>query len=62
MLANARSEYAFKVVDPAVKPEVRISPKRAVMTTIGALLGGGLGLLLVFAHRFWLKLRTTPAG
>lgn len=58
MLANARLEYAFKVVDAAVKPELRISPKRTVMVIIGGMLGMGLGLLLVFVHRFWLKLRT----
>jgi uncharacterized protein involved in exopolysaccharide biosynthesis len=61
MLANARLEYAFKVVDPAVKPEMKISPKRTVMVIVGAMLGGALGLLLMFAHRFWLKLRTRSA-
>ena len=28
MLANARDEYAFTVVDPAVAPEIRVRPRR----------------------------------
>lgn len=57
MLANARSEYAFRVVDPAVEPEMRISPKRTVMVITGGILGGMLGLMLMFGHRLWLRLR-----
>jgi uncharacterized protein involved in exopolysaccharide biosynthesis len=57
MLANARLEYAFRVIDPAVKPEMRVRPKRTVMVIIGSLLGGTLGLMLMFAHRLWKRLR-----
>jgi uncharacterized protein involved in exopolysaccharide biosynthesis len=60
MLANARSEYAFRVVDPAVQPEMRISPKRTVMVITGGVLGGALGLMLMFGHRLWLRLRAPP--
>lgn len=42
MLANVRGEYAFKVIDPAVVPERKVRPKRALLT----LLGGFGGLLL----------------
>ena len=51
MLANARVEYAFTVVDPAVPPEIRISPRRTVMVIVGTLLGLFVGLGLVFIHR-----------
>ena len=39
MLANARLEYAFTVVDPAVAPESRISPRRTLMVLTGGVLG-----------------------
>jgi uncharacterized protein involved in exopolysaccharide biosynthesis len=46
MLANARAEYAFELVDPAVPPEIRISPKRTLIV-LGGMLGGlSLGLVL----------------
>ncbi|MEP7242278.1 MAG: Wzz/FepE/Etk N-terminal domain-containing protein [Gammaproteobacteria bacterium] len=50
MLANARAEYAFMVVDPAVAPEERSSPRRAVMVVTGAALGFIGGSLLAFLH------------
>lgn len=42
MLANARAEYAFTVVDPAVAPELRSKPKRTLMV----LTGGAAGFIL----------------
>jgi len=48
MLANARSEYAFTVVDPAVAPELRISPRRRVMVMVGVMIGLVLGMLAAF--------------
>lgn len=50
MLANARFEYAFTVVDPAVPPEIRSSPKRTLMTLVGLVLGGVLGTLIALIH------------
>ena len=49
MLANSRSEYAFAVVDPAVAPEVRSSPRRVRIVITFALVGGFLGALLALA-------------
>jgi uncharacterized protein involved in exopolysaccharide biosynthesis len=48
MLANERTEYAFAVADPAVAPEIRVSPKRT-MIVLG---GTGLGLFLGFSIAF----------
>lgn len=48
MLANARTEYAFAVVDPAVSPEERFSPRRTVMVLIGVALGLFIGTLAAF--------------
>jgi uncharacterized protein involved in exopolysaccharide biosynthesis len=47
-LARANSEFAFKVVDPAVAPRRRESPKRALIAIASVVLGGFFGLLLVY--------------
>lgn len=51
MLANVQREYAFRVIDPAVAPEVRSSPKRTMMVLIGGVIGGFIGLIIVFVRR-----------
>lgn len=48
MLANARAEYAFNVVDPAVAPEIRSSPRRTMMVLIGTALGLFIGIVTAF--------------
>jgi uncharacterized protein involved in exopolysaccharide biosynthesis len=50
MLANARAEYAFSVVDPAVPPEVRFSPKRTLMVVLGVIVGLFIGTIGAFVH------------
>jgi uncharacterized protein involved in exopolysaccharide biosynthesis len=55
MLANARSEYAFTVVDPAVPPEIRASPKRTVITLLGFAAGMFFGVLIAFIHHAWVQ-------
>lgn len=47
MLANASPEYLFKTLDPAVSPERKVGPKRALICILGALVGGMLGVLIV---------------
>jgi uncharacterized protein involved in exopolysaccharide biosynthesis len=57
MLANGRDDYAFEIVDPAVPPERKSGPHRALMTLIGLTLGAFLGTVIAFirdrirAHR-----------
>jgi uncharacterized protein involved in exopolysaccharide biosynthesis len=53
MVANVRDEYAFAVIDPAVPPEMRSSPRRTLMVIIGLGLGGFLGAALAVAHNLW---------
>jgi hypothetical protein len=48
MLANAQQEYIFKTRDPAVVPQEKIEPKRAIICILATLLGGMLGVFLVF--------------
>ena len=57
MLANAREEYAFTVVDPAVVPERRIWPRRTLMVLTGGVLGVILGVMLALAHNVWSRYR-----
>lgn len=52
-IANAREQYAFKVVDPAVPADEnrRAKPKRKLIVLLGTLAGGFLSVLAVFMHR-----------
>lgn len=47
MLAEVNPDYVFKTLDPAVVPEEKASPKRALIAVLGTLLGGMLGVMLV---------------
>lgn len=54
VLANAREEYAFRVIDKAVIPEERSHPKRALIVALSIIVGGMLGFfnaLLIEARR-----------
>jgi uncharacterized protein involved in exopolysaccharide biosynthesis len=57
MLANSRDEYAFKVIDPAIAPQEPVRPAKLVMAAAGVLLGGVLGLAIVFFRRLAARLR-----
>lgn len=52
MLANASPEYLFKTLDPAVVPELKAKPKRALIAVLGTLLGGMFGVLIVLVRHF----------
>jgi uncharacterized protein involved in exopolysaccharide biosynthesis len=51
MLANAREEYVFQVVDPAIAPAIHSRPRRTLMAAAGVAGGAFLGLLFVLARR-----------
>lgn len=55
MLANVRDEYMFKTVDPAVFPEERHSPKRAVIVLLATFGGGFIALVILFIRKFSVK-------
>lgn len=52
MLANVQEEFAFRVIDPAVVPEVRSKPKRKLIVVLGAVLGGMFSIFLAFFLNF----------
>lgn len=60
MLANAREEYAFRVVDPAVAPELRSRPKRKLMVLTGTALGALLSVLLVLGYDLMRRVLAAP--
>ena len=51
MLANAREDYVFQVVDPAVVPRTVEKPKRLLLAVLGTALGGLLGLILILIQQ-----------
>ncbi|MDH4273730.1 MAG: Wzz/FepE/Etk N-terminal domain-containing protein [Gammaproteobacteria bacterium] len=57
MLANVREQFAFKVIDPAVVPEKKIKPKRALMVVLGFSVGLMLGVFSAFFRSFIRKQR-----
>ena len=53
MLANAQREYVFKTIDPAVVPQEKSEPKRALIAILAIMLGGMLGIFMVFIRAFF---------
>ncbi|MCH8136868.1 MAG: LPS O-antigen length regulator [Proteobacteria bacterium] len=47
MLAKVSSEYMFRTIDPAVVPEIKAKPKRALIAILGLFLGGMVGVIVV---------------
>ncbi len=54
MFAEVRDEYIFKTIDPALVPEVKAKPKRALLVVLGIMLGGLISIFAVLV-KFFLK-------
>ncbi|VEF25358.1 LPS O-antigen length regulator [Shewanella baltica] len=52
MFAEVRDEYVFKTIDPALVPEEKAKPKRALICALGTMLGGMLGVMFVLVRYF----------
>ncbi len=50
MLANTQKEYAFRVVDPAIEPDMKSKPKRSLIVVLSVILGSILAIMLVFVR------------
>lgn len=50
MLARGNEEFAFRVVDAADVPKEHSKPRRALIAIIGTMLGGILGMFIVFVR------------
>jgi uncharacterized protein involved in exopolysaccharide biosynthesis len=55
MLAEVQNEFIFKIIDPAIVPEIKDGPKRALICVLGTLLGGLFGLFIVAITYFFRK-------
>lgn len=53
MLARGSEEYALKVIDPAIAPELPSSPRKLLWTLLGFFSGLVLALFAVFARMSW---------
>lgn len=64
MLANVREQYAFKVIDPAVVPDVgsHVSPRPFLAVAIAAILGLIIGVGLALLRFFLAQPRTSAAA
>lgn len=54
MLARGSAEYAFKIIDPAVTPEVASSPLKILWLAAGLFGGAVLSIFIVFLRAMWL--------
>tara|TARA_R110001599_G_scaffold3083_2_gene17219 strand:- start:328 stop:1410 length:1083 start_codon:yes stop_codon:yes gene_type:complete len=52
MLTKVRDDYVLKIVDPAVIAEEKTKPKRALISILGAMLGGVLAVFIVLIRYF----------
>lgn len=52
MLANSRPEYLFKTIDPAIAPEIKFGPNRALICILGTFFGGIFSVLLVLIRHY----------
>lgn len=48
MVANTRSEYSFKVIDPAIVPNEAYSPKKLLLILFGILIGLISGIFITY--------------
>lgn len=47
MLTEVRKDYVFMTVDPAIEPELKSKPKRAIIVVFAGFLGGVLGMIVI---------------
>ncbi|MGS0692288.1 Wzz/FepE/Etk N-terminal domain-containing protein [Shewanella sp. 30m-9] len=55
MFAEVRDEYVFKTIDPALVPEEKAGPKRALICVLGTMLGGMIAVMIVLIRYFLRK-------
>ncbi len=60
MLTNARTEYSFKLIDPARPPEFRTRPQRSMMVLFGGFIGLLLGAVAALVRTAYRNSRTEP--
>ncbi|QFU25360.1 LPS O-antigen length regulator [Shewanella eurypsychrophilus] len=56
MLAEVEDEFSFKTIDPAVIPEEKVGPKRALICILAVFLGGLFSIILILGNYMVRKL------
>jgi uncharacterized protein involved in exopolysaccharide biosynthesis len=62
MIANVRAEFAFRIIDPPTAPELRLSPKRAILLGIGLMGGFMLGFGIILVQNYFSVMRVARQG
>ena len=62
VLARARPEYAFRVIDPPVVSEQPATPRRSLIMALGVVLGGALGASMSLFRRLLLPRLRRPVA
>lgn len=52
MFAEVRNQYVLETIDPAIEPEKKYGPKRALICLFGTFMGAVLGLFVVLIYFF----------
>lgn len=53
MLVESNKDYVFKIIDAPIVPELKSYPNRAIICIVGTILGGILGLMIVFVRHYF---------
>ncbi len=62
MVAQAREEYAFKVIDPAVPPEKIVKPKRLLVLILGFFVGITVAIFVAFIKSSFVRRLTSATA
>jgi uncharacterized protein involved in exopolysaccharide biosynthesis len=54
MLAKGQVEFAYKIVDKAAPPKLRVWPRRSLIAVLSALFGGALAAVYLMFRHGWL--------
>ena len=60
-IANTKSEYIFKIIDPAIVPQLKSAPSRALICIVMTFLGGMMICLFVLFREYILPRQNNPA-
>ncbi len=52
LLAETREEYAFQTIDPALIPQKKSGPARALICILGTFIGGFIGIIIAFIRYY----------
>ena len=61
MLANVNDDFALQVIDPALEPTTPYKPNRKLISVMGAVCGGILGIIGAFVLNLFQKLKSSKS-